>query len=104
MTDKQHNARIANTMLGLEGHGIMTWDIRLDWEGSSIGIGGYAIGGKSGIDSIKEILKTVGVDTWEELGGKYVVLEMKDGRANGIRNIIKEDQWFRPKEWFEARI
>lgn len=99
------NAKISSTMLGYEGHGIMTWWLTLEWDGGGVGLGGYVLGGQSGIDSIEEILKTVGVETWEELKGKYVVLESEGigGRAIGIRNLIKENVWFRPKEWFGAR-
>lgn len=100
------NVKIASTSLGFEGHGIMTWWVTLEWDGGGVSLGGYALGGQSGIDSIEEILKTVGVENWEELKGKYVVLESEGwgGRALGIRNILKEDKWFRPKEWFATRV
>ena len=102
---EQINAKITGTMLGFEDHGIFTWMIYLEWKGGGVGFGGYVIGGESGVDSIKEVLNTVGVEKWEDLKGKYVVVESEGlgGRALGIRNIIDESKWFRIKQWFEGR-
>lgn len=96
-----HNAKITGTMLGIEDHGLFTSFIYLDWEGGGIGVGGYLLGGESGIKFIEETLKVVGVGKWEDLKGRYCRVET-DGwgaPARGIGNILK-DEWLYPKEFF----
>lgn len=97
-----HNAKITGTMLGIEGHGIFTSFVYLEWEGAGIGVGGYTLGGQPGIDFIKEILEVVGVDKWEDLKGKYCRVETGGlgAPAKGIGNIL-EDKWLNPKEFFK---
>lgn len=104
-SDNIVNARISSTMLGIEDHGIMTFMISLDYGGMAQGYGGYAmdsynpttkkrIGSSFGIEAIRFILETVGVDRWENLLGKYVRVERGDnyGKIIAIGNII-EDKW-----------
>lgn len=114
------NAQIDYAKLGLEDHGIFTVSIGLKLGVSShIGFGGYALDEyKPGVETagrrmdktgmgtefIKKVLDTVGVEDWSELKGKYVHIEREDGwngKVTGIRNILDEDKWFRPEQWFE---
>ncbi len=101
MKTETNNALITGTMLGIEGHGIMSSFIYLEWDGAGIGFGGYSLGGQSGIDYIKETLDVVGVDKWEDLKGKHVrvVSEGLGGKSLGIGNIIK-DKWLYHEEFF----
>lgn len=107
------NAKITDTMLGREDHGIMTFMIYIDIsESGSCGVGGYAIdsydretkGRKyaaKGLEAISKILEVVGVDTWEKLRGKYV--RVKDnGWGNPIDEIgnLMENKWFNLREFF----
>lgn len=107
------NARITSTMLGKEDHGIMTFDIFLDFGNGQCGFGGYALDGWDdkknkrvasgvGLQAIIEILDVVGVSKWEELPGKYVRCESEGwgGRVLSIGNIIK-DKWFNIGEFFK---
>lgn len=91
-------------MLGIEDHGIFTSFVYLEWEGGGIGVGGYVLGGQSGIDFIKEILNVIGVDNWEYLKGKYCRVELGGlgETAKGIGNLLK-DKWLFPKEFFNER-
>jgi hypothetical protein len=95
------NAKITGTMLGVEDHGIFTSFLYLEWEGGGVGIGGYVLGGESGIKFIERTLEVVGVEKWEDLEGEYVRVETEGlGRpVRGIGNIIKDD-WLYPKEFF----
>lgn len=97
-----HNALITGTMLGYEDHGIFTSFVYLEWDGGGIGVGGYVLGGKSGIEFIQEIMKVVGVDSWEKLKGKYCRVETGGlgSTATGIGNLLKE-KWLYPKEFFK---
>lgn len=94
------NAKISGTMLGIEDHGIFTSFVYLETDGGGIGVGGYVLGGKSGIEYLKEILNVVGVEKWEDLKGKYCRVEFEDNRAKRIGNII-EDKWLDQKEFFK---
>jgi len=111
------NAKIVGTMLGFEDHGIMTFFISLEFKNGGVGFGGYAldtwdktqdkrVGAGVGIDCLKEIMETVGVERWEDLKGKHVMVESEGwgGKALGIRNILDTEKWFRPKQWFEERL
>lgn len=95
------NAKITGTSLGFEGHGIMTCFLFLEWDGGGVGFGGYALENKDGITFIKATLGVVGVETWEELKGKYVRVEVGFGcrPSTGIGNLIK-DEWLYPQEFF----
>ena len=107
------NARITKTMLGREDHGIMTFMIYVDISGGGCcGIGGYALDeydreiksrafcAKS-MEAILKVLDVVGVDTWEQLNGKYI--RIKDqGWGSTIDEIgnLMEDKWFNLREFF----
>lgn len=101
------NAKIIDTMLGFEGHNIMTFMLTFEMEGCGQGYGGYAldkwdeakkrrIGSAIGTEVIMRILKTIGVDEWERLKGQYVRLQYEEpgyGKILSVGHIIK-DQWF----------
>ena len=106
------NAQIKNTILGREEHGIFTFMILIEWEGSCCGIGGYALDSydkqlnkrvfsTKSLEVISKILDVVGVDTWEELKEKYI--RIKDNgwgsTIDEIGNLMK-DKWFNLKEFF----
>lgn len=111
------NTKITSASIssGDDDYGIFTVWLTLESKSSGVGFGGYGLDGydkekKRRIDTtgvigeyIKAIMETVGVSNWEDLKGKYVVMESEGlgGRALGIRNILDEDKWFRPKQWFK---
>lgn len=99
------NARIERTTLGVDvDHHILTAYVHLKFGHGSQGFGGFEFGsaGKpasfpAGLEFIRQVLRVVGVTTWEELPGKYLRVE-RDGRAlRRIENILKE-HWFNPEE------
>ncbi len=92
------NAKIESTTLtSNEGHGIPSCMLHLDYGDSRHqGFGGYDLR-HYGIDMIVRILDTVGVEHWEDLTGKYIRAEIKDGLIIAIGHIT-EDQWYYPKE------
>jgi hypothetical protein len=103
------NAKISCTMLGYEDHGIFTFSITLDYGGSGQGAGGYCIYSK-GDDSkngyamgiIPKILKTVGVNSWEQLKGKYIRVNSCHEEVKAIGNLL-EDKWLNFKEYFSNK-
>jgi hypothetical protein len=98
------NAKITSTMLGFEDHGFLTWFLHLDFGNSGVGFGGYALGGDNTDKVIRAILETVGVETWEDLKGKYV--RVKGGewgkKVEAVGNVL-EEKWFTPFEDLAAQ-
>lgn len=110
------NATIESTMLGREEHGIFTFFLYVNL-GKDIGhcrIGGYAldrydskakrrkIQSKS-IEFISKILDVVGVETWEDLPGKYIRVNIEGGwgiRIYEFGNII-EEKWISFEDFFK---
>lgn len=102
---------IKRTTLGIEDHGIMSAMLHVEWKGGGIGVGGYTLDGPRkdddgkrlgrfgsafGMDHIIRILETVGVEKWEALPGKQVIVLFKDGggwgsTACGIAGITNEN-------------
>lgn len=110
------NAKIESTMLGREDHGIMTFMLYINFNsGDSCGVGGYVLDeydpvhntrifkAKS-MEVISKILDVVGVNSWEELPGKYIRFE-DDGWGSIVSKIgnIMEDKWLDFKEFFSVK-
>ena len=102
------NALIKSTMLGMEDHGIMSCMLHLNYGGSGQGFGGYAfdqwdeglkarVGSPYGMEFIKRIISTVGVETWEKLPGSHIRVEATWGKVIRIGHYL-EDKWFNPEE------
>lgn len=98
------NARIKDTFLGIEDHGIFTAFVHVEWQGSGCGFGGYSFGGSdpsiaSGYGSafIQNVLNIADVQSWEELKGKFIRIEVDDRMIKRIGHLMK-DEWFDPKE------
>lgn len=89
------NAQITGTMLGLEDHNIFTCFLYLDYGGGYQGFGGYFL--ENHPTMIQDILKTVGVGSWEELGGKFIRVQSNNHKILRIGHIIK-DVWYSPEE------
>lgn len=107
------NAKITGTMLGKEDHGILPFYIYLEFQGSGCGFGGYSLQGfdknkgkvmysGKGLESIVNVMETVGVDKWEDLKGKFIRIEHTGwgGTVTKIGNLM-EDKWFSLKEFFK---
>ena len=92
------NAVIEDTMLGFEDHGFLTFFLHLDYGGSGQGAGGIILSGAYTDHYIREILKTVGVEKWEQLKGKHVRAKHEHWRVFAIGHIIK-DQWMEIGDW-----
>lgn len=105
------NAKIESTFLGVDDHGIMTFWLNLDYGGSGQGAGGWCLdeykkkidkrgGGARSMELIMRILSTVGVDTWEELPGKYIKAKCDMGKVYGICSALG-DKWLMFDDFFK---
>jgi len=108
-SDETGNAKIENTFLGREDHGIMTFMLNLAGDGSRQGFGTYSMdtyNGKKrvptlfGMAIIMGILDTLEVDSWEKLKGQLVRYKRVSGMIVAIGHIYKE-KWFNIKELYE---
>jgi hypothetical protein len=87
------NARIKSTQLGY-GHGSLTFFLNMEFKGTGQGFGGHRIEGPYAAKAIKSILDTVGVGSWEELPGKFVVCHGNSLKIEGISNIVDDSRTF----------
>jgi hypothetical protein len=107
-TVKIENAIIESTMLGYEGHGILTCYIGIKAGHFGGSFGGYSldeyheksrtrIATPYGLEFITRIMRVIGVETWEELKGKHCRIRAAGlgCRIGEIGHII-EDKWFDP--------
>ena len=113
--DKTYSGRIGvitGTTLGIEDHGIMTCYLNIEFDGGGIGVGGHALdtpfldnhgdfvrreGSAYGLDLIMWIIKTVSVNSWENLKGQKVIVlfdgdSMWGSKAVGIAHTIDESK------------
>lgn len=112
--DEIRNAKITSTTLGIEDHGIFTFDLVIEFGGCGCVYGGYAldsydrksekrIGTGKSIIAIRSILETVGVDKWEDLKGTLIRVK-NNGWGSSIVEIgnIMENKWFNISEFFKT--
>ena len=110
MAVKIENAKITDTKLG-EDHGCLTTNIFLEGDGWGCFFGGYCLDhwcakagehhSLDGYGAIIELMKTLEVESWEELKGQYVRVESEDwgGRIIRVGHLLK-NQWFSFDEYF----
>lgn len=91
LNTKIKNAQIVDTMLGFEDHGIFTFYITIKFDCFTCAIGGYNYVYLNDPMIIPKILKTVGVNKWEDLKGQYIRI-VDEPKITKIGNIIYE-QW-----------
>lgn len=102
---EERNAEITDTFLGIEDHGIMSFNIQTMSDGCGQGFGGYGLdqhnkitkkrdGWGGGVMMLRGILETIGVSKWEDLKGKFCrVRAIPFGRIVAVGHIIN-DKWF----------
>ena len=111
MATKIENAQITGTKLG-EEHGCLTAEIFLEGDHWGCVFGGYCLDhwfaetgehhSSDGYGAIIELMKTLEVESWEELKGTYVRTE-SGGWGGGVTRIghLMKDKWFSFDEYFK---
>ena len=108
------NGKIVDTRLGYGHNDIFTCSLNIEGDSWGCNYGNYAldtpdktkenlerIGTTPGLTAIMELLKTLEVEDWEQLKGKFVRVEFsKDNDIIRIGHLIK-DKWFSFKNFFE---
>lgn len=105
MKEEIVNAKIAETMLGREDHGIMTAMLTLDFGGSRQGFGGYSLTADDALHIfVKGCLDVCGKEIWENLVGQNIRVKRVAGWNGKIIAIghFLEDKWFNPEQAFKA--
>ncbi len=105
---EERNARITAVTLEIEDHGILTCHITTEFRGGCQSFGGYAldaydadkkkrVGSAWGMEFIRRVLETVGVDSLDGLKGKTIRTRGNWSKISAIGHII-DDKWFDPGE------
>lgn len=88
-------ARITDTELGFEDHGILTVLLRLDYGGSGQGAGLKALGGESLEKEIRGILRVTKVNHWESVKGRTLYAYANHARVYAIEQLeIDGDEFY----------
>lgn len=107
------NAEIINVDLSMQDHGCFVLNLVLKGSCWSVVYGGYCIGNgflgadkfegsPKGIEYLMRIMDVVGVETFNDMVGKYVRVATK-GWGDSVKiigNILK-DHWFDAEEFFK---
>ena len=107
------NAKITDVSLTFADHGYLTFYLTVEGNGWGVEVGGYCIGKghlnakeftatDKGLVAMMKIMDAIGVNTWEELKGKYCRVEINGigESVHKIGNIIR-DKWVDLKEEFK---
>lgn len=119
------NARIVDTQLGIEDHGLLTFNLRCEFRDSygkgTCSFGGCSFGSrcmnydgtyeyvnvKFTSELLMRVLTVVGVRNWEDIKGKLIRIRTngRPGCAGGIEAIgnIIEDEWFCIEDFYEEK-
>ena len=111
------NAKIDSTTLGTQDTGMFMFWIGLEYGSLHQSFGGIGLdnppeerkpGAKRqptayGMDCIVRILETVGVESLEQLKGKYVRADVQDGTVKGLINILDDSKTFYPQKLYEEK-
>ena len=103
------NGKITGTKLGKE-HGCLTANLFLEGEGWGCAFGGYCLDhwfletgehhSSDGYGAIIELMKTLEVESWEALKGKYARVEIEGCRGKILRiGHPMKDKWFSFKDY-----
>ena len=97
-------ARIERVSIEYEDHGFLTCWAFLDYGGSGQGFGGYALGHRdNGLDEsdtshlyrwITEIMRVVGVESWDKVAGHEVLVLADGSKVHGIRAMRANREFF----------
>lgn len=108
------NAKITDTSISMGDYACLTFMITLEGDAFGVSYGGYCIGhgflgsdtftaeNGSGLVAMMRIMDVVGVESWEDLKGKYVRF-VDDAWGSPVRKIgnIIEDKWFDIDKFFK---
>lgn len=86
------NARVTDTFLGVEDHGLFIAQIGMDYSDGSHQASQRILNQATAYEYLKEVLVVFGVDSWEQINGKYCRALIRDGYIRGIGNIMR-DVW-----------
>lgn len=102
MIEGWHIAKVRNTFLGYEDHGIMTAYLELDYGGAVQGAGTFDLRPNGEMFRFVEgFMQACGVREWEKMKGRTIYAFVQDGLVRGLKPLPTEggsEFWFRPKE------
>lgn len=111
MPDKIENAQIARTFLGVEDHGMMSFSLYMQGEGWGQSFGNISLDGfnrqlnkregwANGFVLVRSILEAVGVQSWEDLKGKYCRIKREEGMIVAVGHVMN-NKWADTRDFIE---
>lgn len=94
------NATVSSVYIGLEGHGILTLYLSIDYgDSSGQSFGGYGMGHSGSLLGVwvDRLLRVFGVEDFAAIKDKPCRVELRDGRISRIGHFVKEE-WFDPSK------
>lgn len=101
-------AKVKDTFLGYEDHGILTIMLSVDYGGSAQGVGLYDLGSDSRDAKpgewdrwIKGVLSACGVSQWEKIKGRTIMVLIEGGLPQAIGPLPTEygkPFWFKKEQ------
>ncbi len=87
------NAKITQTFLGREDHGIPTFVLTLEWGDSAQGFGGMGEG-RTTLSQLCDLCSAVSAGSWEELRNMYVRVRIDGGGVVDRIGHLTKDRWY----------
>jgi hypothetical protein len=92
-------AKVRDTFLGYEDHGILTASLQLDYGGASQGAGMYDLRTENEMFRFVDgFLQACGVNEWSKLKGRTIFALVEDGLVRGLKPLPMEGGkvfWFK---------
>jgi len=85
--DEEEIGKVTSARIGMEDHGILTFDIMFDFGGCAQGFGGYNLQCKNSHVVIKAILGAFGVMWWDQLPGRIITVVREGGMIRGLKPL-----------------
>lgn len=76
-------AKITDTFIGYEGHGIFSISLQLDYGHSGQGFGHYG----ASVEIIEAIINACGANSWEQVKGRTVFAVRDEGWGGLVRGL-----------------
>ena len=90
--DGVKNARIIDTFLGIEDHGIFVMQLTVEQLDGHQAFQRVVSRKNNLVGILGELYRAVGVESWEQLKGKLVRVKVDDGFIRQVGHII-EERW-----------
>ncbi len=90
---EERNALIKHADIAIEGHGIWTSFLQMEWGAATTqGYGGFDLRGEAMFQWVSEVCRIAGVDNWGKVAGNHVRIRHTHARIEAIGHLT-EERW-----------